>query len=155
MIHRDMHRVLIPAGVISVGLAIIGWIGLFRPDLLNWPSSNPVIVKGILIVLGCMPVLWFFSFRLHLRSLWVYQHVKPIMMDVKVIIEEGSDHTSYYVLLETTSASSHVQKIPVYPTRWDSRSVVEGTPARVFKDPTSGKPLVIEIDGKRLWTMAL
>jgi hypothetical protein len=30
-----------------------------------------------------------------------------------------------------------------------------GSIARVFKDPVSGRPMVIEIEGRRLWSMVV
>ena len=154
-IHRDLRRILVPSGLISAGCAVFGWIGLIRPGILGWGLSIPPIVKAMLFILGCMPILWFLGFRLHLRSLWVYRHVKPVTMSARVEVEEEGDHTSYYVLLESPVDNTQLEHIPVYPPQWDARSVMAGSIARVFKDPVSGRPMVIEIEGRCLWSMAL
>jgi hypothetical protein len=152
MIHRDVVRLLISSGIVSVGCAVFGWTGLFSPESLGWPPVNPWVVKILLAVLGCMPILWFLAFRLHLRSFWVYRNTKPIRMNVGIEIEEDNESTRFYALLTPDSGS--VRRIPVYPPRWNPQLVAPNTVAQVFIDPVSGKPLVVEIDGRRLWTMA-
>lgn len=155
MIHRDLFRILVPAGVISVACSVFGWIGLFAPSLLGWPSSSPLVVEVLLGILAAMPLLWCLSFRLHLRSLWVYRNTRPVTMNVNVKVEEDSEATQYYALLRLPGDSNRIEQVPVYPPRWDAKSIGKETPAHVFIDPRSSKPSVIEIDGKRLWTMAL
>lgn len=155
MIHRDLRRILVPSGLISASVAVFGWVGLLRPDILGWGSPVPSFVKAILFILGCMPILWFVGFRHHLRSLRVYRHVTPKTMAVRVEIAEEGDHTCYYVILESTVEKTKSRLIPVYPPQWDVRSVADGSIAQVFHDPVSGKPMVIEIEGKLLWSMEL
>jgi hypothetical protein len=155
MIHKDAFHILIPAGLITAGCAVFGWIGLLSPDLLDWPSPSPLIVKVGLFVLGSAPLLWFLAFRLHLRSLWVYRNTKPITMSLQIKVEKDSESTNYYALLFSAEAKGKVQEIPVYQPRWNLQLIGADEQALVFIDPKSGKPLVIEINGRRLWTMAL
>ena len=77
------------------------------------------------------------------------------MMSAKVKVEKDSDHTSYYVVLVSTLNNTQMEQIPVYPPRWDAQSLTVGSQAQVYKDPVSGKILVVEIEGKLLWSMAL
>jgi hypothetical protein len=153
MIHGDVLRFLVPAGIVSVGCAIFGWIGLFSPRVLGWPPTNPLAVNVSLAVLGLMPLLWLLAFRLHLRSLWVYGNTKPVTMNVQVKVEEDSESTRYYALLRSDPDSEYIQQVPVYPPRWNAKSIGDWTSAYVFVDPVSAKPMVIEINGERLWTM--
>jgi hypothetical protein len=155
MVDRDVFGKLILAGIISTVCGVFGWVGLIFPEWLGWSPETPLLVKGSLFVLGCMPLLWFFSFRLHLRSVWVYQNTKPITMYLQVQVKEDSDGKSYYALLRSDQYSQEFQQIPVYPPRWDISSMESIVPVAVFVDPASAKPMVIENDGKRLWTLAL
>jgi hypothetical protein len=154
MVHKDLFRYLIPGGIISILCGIFGWLGISSPNSLGWPTSSPLIVKGILVILGCMPLLWLFAYRLQLRSFWVYRHTPPVTMYLKIEIQKDSDSTSYYALLRSSPDSPLIQKIPVYPPSWKTESHIENRPARVFIDPRSAKPLVIEMGENRLWTMA-
>lgn len=156
MIHRDVARSLFITGIITAVCGIFGWVGMISPESLGWPSKNPLIVNIILAVLGCgVPLLWFLACRLHLRSLWVYQYTSPVTMYLQINVEKDNESTNYYALLRTTPNSKEVKQIPVYVPQWLTESVESNTPARVFVDPKSAKPLVIETKGGRLWTMAL
>jgi hypothetical protein len=153
VIHRDLFRMLVPAGIVCLACSVFGWIGLIAPNLLGWPASTPLVARVLLSVLAAMPLLWFLAFRLHLRSLWVYRNTSPVAMNVDVKIEEDSDSTQYYALLRVPGDGHRIERVPVFPPRWDVGAIGKETPARVFIDPRSSKPSVIEIDGKRLWTM--
>jgi hypothetical protein len=155
MMHKDLFWILMPAGVISICCAAFGFVGLFSPALLGWHSSIPLSVKIGLIVFALMPLLWILSFRLHLKSFWVYRSTHPTEMNVTIEVDEGSDHNSYFAILRCGEMGPGDERIPVYPPNWNVRTIGTDALARVFFDPKSKKPLVIEIDGKRLWSMAL
>ena len=155
MMHKDLFWILIPAGVISIGCAAFGFVGLFSPALLGWPSSIPIAVKIGLVVFTLMPLLWILAFRLHLKSFWVYRSTRPTEMNVRIEVAEGSDHNSYFAILRYGEMEPGDERIPVYPPNWNARAIGTDTLARVFFDPKSKKPLVIEINGNLLWSMAL
>ena len=96
MIHGDAFRYLIPGGIIAVASGVFGWFGLIAPQHLGWPRDTPLLAQAALLLLGCLPVLWFFAFRLHLRSLRVLRHESPVTMYLQVKIEEDSESTRYY-----------------------------------------------------------
>jgi hypothetical protein len=74
-------------------------------------------------------------------------------MNLQVKVEEDSESTRYYALLRSHLDSGHIQQIPVYPPRWNAKSIGDWTSAYVFVDPVSARPMVIEVNGERLWTM--
>ena len=155
MMHKDLFWTLILAGAISICCAAFGFVGLFSPALLGWDSPIPLVVKIALAVLALMPLLWILAFRLHLKSFWVYRSMLPTEMNVRIEVDEGSDHNSYFAILKHGEMESGDERIPVYPPNWNARAIGTDTSALVFFDPESKRPLVIEIDGKRLWSMAL
>lgn len=154
MIHRDLLHVLAPGAAGALACGIFGVVGLVAPHLLDW-TSPPLLVKIALGLLAGMPLLYIAAFRLHLKSRWVYRNTKPRTATVTVKIDESTDSTSYYVLLRFQENSEQTEEIPVYPPRWDVSAIKPETPANVFIDPRSSKPLVFEFEGKRLWSMAL
>lgn len=153
-LHKDLALYLTCAGVISIACGIFGWVGFFAPELLGWPESTQLTLQILLVVLGCMPIMVAFAVRLHLRAYWVYRNITPEKMQVQIEIEEGSDSTSYFAVL-LSSGSEQAQRVPVYTPGWNAKTLQGINLADVFFDPVSRKPLVIEIDGRRLWSMAL
>jgi hypothetical protein len=153
--HKDMFWILIPAGAVSIGCAVFGVVGLFSPALLGWNAPIPLVVETGLVAFTLMPLLWILAFRLHLKSFWVYRSTRPVEMNVRIEVEEGSDHDSYFAILRHKTTDHGDDRIPVYPPNWCAKTISTDALARVYFDPKSNKPLVIELNGKRLWSMAL
>lgn len=152
MIHRDLYRYLIPSSIISIVSGMFGWVGLVAPQLLGWSLTTPFFVKALLFILGCLPILSFFSFRNALKSTHAFYNETPLTMYLEIETEKDSESTSYYACLQHSKEGNIVYRIPVYPPSWNCESVGQVS-AQVFIDSVSKKPLVVEVKGKRLWSL--
>ncbi len=156
MIHKDMLGELVLSGTLCIGCAAFGLVGLFSPDLFGWNSPNPFLVNIGLVILVLMPFIWIPGLLLHLRSASVYRTTLPVCMNVRIEIEESDDvdiPKKYFVILKKGEIESQEERIRVRTTGWNRKPIERTMSGLVFFDPESKKPLVIEIDGKRLWSM--
>jgi hypothetical protein len=92
------------------------------------------------------------------RLMWIYRHVSPEPMRVSIEIDRASDSTSYYAMLRPNVPNPEAArrwKVAVYNPSWNVELLKdEEVRAKVYSDPNSGKPAVIETDFGLLWRMA-
>jgi hypothetical protein len=138
---------LIAAGLVSLAAAIFAAVGLTEPTLLGWPGPAPLWGRIGLVLLLCAPIAWLLVARRHLRSLWVLRNEPPVDMYVEL---ERAEDSLYYATLRPAPGDGVLHRLPVYPPSGN----VEGLqPAKVYMDIESGKPMIIEVQGHRLWAM--
>jgi len=78
----------------------------------------------------------------------------PIPMILNFRIEESSDSTDYFALLESQSSQERWQ-IALLPIAIKKRfSAQTNIPSRVYFDPVTQSPLVVETHEGVLWGMA-
>ena len=148
-----MRHYLIPAALISLASAVFAAVGLIEPARLGWPAPGPWWVTTALVMLLCLPIAWLLAFRLHLRSLWIVRNETTVDMQVQLVVEEASDSTSHYACLRDSADAAVLRRVPVYPPPGDLEPLREPQPAKVYMDRVSGKPVGIEVRGRRLWAM--
>jgi hypothetical protein len=112
-------------------------------------------VKIALGFLLCLPIVWLVAFWLHRRSVRVLRNQTPVEMYAQIEVVQDSDSTSYYACLRDAPGAAVLYRVPVYPPSGAVDELREPRQARVYMDRGSGKPMVIETQGKRLWTMRL
>ena len=145
---------VITAGVVSLASAIFAAVGLLEPARLGWTAPTPTSVKICLAVLLALPIVWLVAFRHHLQSRWVLTDESPVTMYAHVEVEEGSDSSAYYVCLRAAPDTPALHRLAVHRPRGSVDALRTPQAARVFIDSRSGKPLVVDLAGHRLWTMA-
>jgi MFS family permease len=139
------------SGAASIGCVAFSLIGLFSPDIFGWKSPNPFLVNIGLVVLMLFPLLWIFGLLAHLRSAHAYRTTLPKSMNVRIEIVESDDvdiPTKYFAVFNQGETGSGEGRIRVRTTAKLEETTTSGL---VFFDPDTNEPLVIEIDGKRLW----
>ena len=148
-----MTRYVIAAGLVSLGAAIFAAVGLLEPARLGWTASPPIGVKICLIVLLALPVLWLLAYRHQLQSGWTLTDESPITMYAHLEVEQGSDSTGYYVCLCAAADAPVLYRLAVQRPHGSLDALRTPQAAKVFIDSRSGKPLVVEVAGHRLWTL--
>ena len=128
-------------------------ISLFAIPGTKYHGSLFWLVFGILsIFLGL-----YFSVVAHRhlrRCMWIYRNMIPIPMILNFRIEESSDSTDYFALLESQSSQERWQ-IALLPIAIKKRfSAQTNIPSRVYFDPVTQSPLVVETHEGVLWGMA-
>ena len=137
---------LVAAGLVSLAAAVFAAIGLNEPTMLGWPGPAPLWGRIGLVLLLCAPIAWLLAARGQLRSLWVLRNEPPIEMYLELEHAKGT----YYACLRAAPAEAVLHRVPIYPP---SVAVDGLQPAKVYMDIESGKPMVIEVQGHRLWAM--
>lgn len=156
MIHKDLRVETVLSGAMCIGCAAFGLTGLFSPAFFGWKSPSPFLVKLCLAVLVSMPLVWIPGFLLNLRSTCAYKTTLPERMNVRIEVEESDDVDTparYFAILEQRRTGSGEDRIRVRAAGWNPKTSGTTISALVFFDSRSKNPLVIEIDGKRLWSM--
>jgi hypothetical protein len=154
VIHKDSYPYLIPGGLIALASGVFAAIGLLEPSRLGWTEPAPLWVKIALAVLLCLPIVWLVAFRLHLRSVWVLRNETPVEMYAQIEVVQDSESTSYYACLRDAPGGAVIHRVPVYALFGKTDLPREPQPAKVFVERSSGKPMVVEMQGKRWWTRA-
>jgi len=78
-------------------------------------------------------------------------------MRLLITINSDSDRTGYYAVFSGAQAEIEepLWKVAIYNPRWDVKNLTERqVSAKVYCDPKSLKPAVLETDYGLLWSMA-
>lgn len=160
LIHRDMRwpiYVGVPLAVLIAigGLAFI-LLYVFRPDLLRPLFGGELPPVGVAIPAGFVWLLLgpvaLYSVRHHLRAHWAYKMTKPVPMKLLLKVHSSSDSTGYGGELSGYIANSDTWIGSFHSPNWNAQPIQDRqTGVRVYLDPESGVPLVVETDRGRLW----
>src|SRR5262249_21089063 len=90
--------------------------------------------------------------------IWIYRNVTPQTMILNVEIDSDADRTNYYAVLSDESEESQREqlwKVAIYSPAWDVRRLAQdGMTAKVYFEPKTLRPAVIETEYGLLWSMA-
>jgi hypothetical protein len=136
----------------------------FDPSLVRVPDDQANSYRGnwIWLLTGLLFIIFagiciFVAGRWSRRLLWIYRNVTPEIMRIEVEIDSDSDRTAYYAVLTSTQdeIKEPIWKVALYSPSWNVRSLKHPQmKAKVFFDPKSLKPAVIETEYGLLWIMA-
>ena len=160
LIHRDMRwpiYVGVPLAVLIAigGLAFI-LLYVFRPNLVLPLFGGELPPLGVALIAGLVWLLLapvaLYSVRHHLQAHWAYKMTKPVPMKLLLKVHSSSDSTSYDGELSGYIANSDLWIGSFHSPNWDAHPIHgRRTGVRVYLDPESGVPLVVETDRGRLW----
>ena len=115
------------------------------------------LLAGILLVIfaGFCGIV---ASRKSRHLIWILDNVKPEPMKVAIEIEYWSDSVDYYAILSTDRKETEgkpLGKVSLYGPVWNVE-VLAGrqVPAKVYLDPKTKKPAVIETEFGLLWVAA-
>ena len=92
------------------------------------------------------------------RLLWIYNNVTPQVMKLSIEIDSDAERTTYYAVSGGESEENQgrgLWQVTLYRPGWDVRMLpAESVSAKVYFDPRSVRPAVIETEYGLLWSMA-
>ena len=166
---RAMRRYVLLAQAAFVGVSLFGAASLtlfFEPSWLGIAGAQRDSYRGDVVwLLTGIGFLTFavvgiaFTGKWTRRLIWVFEHVRPEPMTLRLEIDNTSEDTHYYALLSAADGSGGgvgpVWRVALYSPSWDVRELSgRGDLAQVYKEPGSEKPAVIETGSGLLWRMA-
>jgi hypothetical protein len=172
MLHaRDVrglrHHVLLSQIVsILMGLSGLVAIGLFfDPAIAGITAKQQAQYRGqsFLLMFGIGFVcfsLFFFIVAAHWsrRLLWIWRNTIPTPMNLSINIHRGMDLTNYDAILRVEVGGDRDWRVSLYSPSWpqkDLQALQDMTiPAKVYFDPKSQCPAVIETELGLLWAIA-
>jgi hypothetical protein len=151
----------------SLAVVVFGAISLllyFNPTIVGVSPEDADAYQGILIwlaiaILFLMLGLAFFFLagQWSRRLKWIIRSQKARPMQLYIDVDQDSESTSYYALLnspdETSGKSEWRASIWLKPASVKD-DIGKQFDAQVYFDPKSGKPAVIEYESGILWIMA-
>jgi hypothetical protein len=165
---RDIRRLrlyMITGQVVSVLNIIFGILAIslyLDPSLSGTPLEQHQYYRGesIWLISGISFVL-FGSFFVIIsaywsrRLIWIWKNVSPQSMLLSIRIKKSSDSTDYQAILNTNAGQEKSWHVIFYSPAWNVEEL-KGTTvsAKVYFDPKSQRPAVIETEGGLLWAMA-
>jgi hypothetical protein len=163
-----LHRYTILGQVLSLLLLLPGLVSLglfFEPSLVGIAPQQQGVYRGqpVWLVAGVFFLLFatiipFITRRWVRRLAWILRNVSPEAMLLSIQIDHDSDNTSYYALLSKTTGDTKEGegwKVSIYNPSWDVTGLQEiEVPAKVYQEPGTDLPAVIETEQGLLWRMA-
>jgi hypothetical protein len=161
-----LRRYSFTAWSVSLLLILFGVLSLllyFRPTVIGVEPGSTSIYEGNLtwLVLGALFVvsgMIFLSIAYrwprHLLQVLSTQPAKP--MRLKVEVEEDSDHTQYYANLTDSAADGDPKgwRVSLWAPSADMQKLVgRELSTKVYLDPRTAEPAVIEYVDGYLWAM--
>ena len=161
---KSLRRYIILTHFVSLLVLLFGLLSIILfvdPSLLNVPDDQTKLYRGHwlwlltgIFFVALSIVSMFIAARWSRRLIWIYGNAKPQSMKLSIEIDSDSDRTNYYAILSGESAGTDRWKVLLYSPKWDVRVLPEQAAARVYFDPRSQRPAVVETDHGLLWSMA-
>jgi hypothetical protein len=162
---RALHRYMLAGQVVSVLVCLFGVLSLYLyvdPSLVGTPLKQQGYYRGesIWLIVGIAFILFGILFvigytKWSQRLLWIWKNVSPQPMNLSIRINKGMDSTNYQAVLSANSGQEKAWNVSLYSPSWNIKDL-QGTttPAKVYFDPQSQRPAVIETEQGLLWAMA-
>ena len=168
---RDINRLrryIVLGQVVSLSIFLFGLASVilfFDPSLVRVPEAQRELYRGnwIWLLTGILFIIFagvciFIAGKWSRRLIWIYNNVKPEFMKISIEIDSDSDRTNYYAVLSAEQKEikgSPLWKVTLYSPGWDVELLTEKqVSAKVYFDPESLRPAVIETECGLLWRMA-
>lgn len=150
----------------SILLAIFGLCCVclyLRPGLLGLPVEQHDSYGGkliwLLVGVGLIAISCFFFTivtQWTKRLLWIRENVAPSIMNLSLEVDDGSDSTTFYALLVPVAGTRNTGwRMSLWAKPPNLRRFLNKEfSSRVYFDPESGRPAVVDFDHGILWSMA-
>jgi hypothetical protein len=162
---RALRLYLLTLQAVSLLIIIFGILAIslyIDPALIGTPLRQHRHYRGeyIWLIFGISFVI-FGSFCIIIgtkwshRLLWIWKNVSPQQMQLSIRIRKSSDSTDYQAILSAYSNSETAWHVSLYSPSWNVEDLqVTTTSAKVYFDPKSQRPAVMETEQGLLWAMA-
>ena len=147
-------------------LGLLTFCLFFNPSLLGIPRQQQDLYysgKSIWLVIGSIfisfavfsVVATHISIEWFRRLQWIQANVTPEIMSLSISIKSWSDSTDYIATLRIDEAGQKDWVVHIYCPSWNVETVKnQSIPAKVYFDPKSHQPVVIETAQGFLWAIA-
>jgi hypothetical protein len=160
-----LRRYMLIGQLVSILILLFGTLSVclfINPALIGIVSTQTNSYRGesIWLIVGIAFILFGVFFAIGFgkwsrRLLWILQNIRPVPMNLSIEIRKGMDSNDYYALLSVDSATEKNWRVSLYSPSWNVRDFQDQIiPARVYFDPKSQCPAVIETNQGLLWAMA-
>jgi hypothetical protein len=162
---RKLRWYMLVIQVISVLNVIFGILAIslyINPALSGTPLEQQGYYRGntIWLIFGISFVIFGMfcvigSITWTSRLLWIWKNVSPQPMQLSIRIKEWSDSTDYKAILSANANQEKNWYVSFYSPAWNVEDLQRTTiSAKVYFDPKSQRPAVIETELGLLWVMA-
>jgi hypothetical protein len=161
---RALRRYILFGYAASTLLLIFGVISLLlftAPEIVWVPQdqqgayrSNVVwLLAGLYFVVFAI-ICILVSRRWSNHLVWIVRNIEPVKMKARIQVDEDSDSTSYYAIVNQNGVDRS-WRVDLYHPSWDVKRVVgEELTVDVYLEPSSNTPAVLETEFGLLWRMA-
>ena len=155
LIGQLVSIVILLSGILSVCLSI-------DPSLIGIVGKQAYYYRGesIWLIVGIAFILFGIFFAIvsgkwSRRLLWIFQNIRSVQMNLSIKIRKGMDSNDYYAILSVDSATEKNWRVSLYSPSWNVGELQdEIISTKVYFDPKSQCPAVIETTQGLLWAMA-
>jgi hypothetical protein len=161
---NSLRRYIVLSQFVSLLVFLFGLVSIILfvdPSLVNVPDHQTKLYRGHwlwlltgILFIALSTACIFIAARWSRRLIWIYRNAKPQSMKLSIEIDSDSDGTNYYAILSGESEETERWKVLLYSPKWDVRILPEQAAAKVYFDPQSQRPAVVETDYGLLWSMA-
>ena len=165
---RGLHRYMLTGQIVSI---LMGLVGLVSVSLFFDPSTVGIAIKQqaeyrgqllfLMVGIGFICLALFFVLVFingSRRLLWIWRNTIPTAMNLSIDVVRDMDSTSYRAALQFKASGERDWVVGLYSPSWpqkDLQSLQNQTiQAKVYFDPKSQRPAVIETELGLLWAMA-
>jgi hypothetical protein len=164
---RGLQRYMLLGQVVSIlmglmGLCSIGlyfdpaWLGLAAQSG-KYQGDSIWLVAGIGFVLSAIGFVVLFT-RWSKRLLWIWRNTLPEWMYLSIDIDRSLDSTDYSAILRVEASGDRDWSVRLYRPSWPASALQslqnQTILAKVYFDPKSRRPAVMETEQGLLWAMA-
>lgn len=164
-IRRLRRHILLgdPALLLVFAFGVLSLMLFFNPGLIGTPQEQHQYYRGqfIWLLVGAGFLLFAIACRIFATKesrhlIWVYNNVRPNPMRLTIQVEPWADSINYYAILSSDdSEEAPLWTVSLYsPTSTPDALNNKQVPVKVYLDPKTNAPAVIETEVGLLWAGA-
>jgi hypothetical protein len=164
---RGLKRYMLLGQIVAIAMGLMGlcaiglyfdpaWLGLAAQSG-QYQGETVWLWAGIGFVLCAIGFLIGFS-HWSKRLLWIWHHTTPQLMYLSIAIDRRLESTDYSAILRVEASGDADWRVRLYQPSWPLSALQalqnQTIPAKVYFDPKSRRPAVVETEQGLLWAMA-
>ena len=152
------------ASLLVLFFGVISIILFLNPGLIGTPQEQQQYYRGqwVWLLTGICFLIFaifcsIFAGRRSRRLIWILNHMRPELMRLTIEVEHWSDSTDYYAFLSADETEGKpLWKVDLYSPSGKVEALAgKQVPVKVYLDPKTKKPAVIETEIGLLWAGAV
>jgi hypothetical protein len=165
---RGLRYYMLMGQIVSILMGLAGLVAItlfFDPAIMGITAKQQAGYRGhslfLMVGIGfvCFALFFIVIFtRWSRRLLWIWRNTRPETMNLSIDIDRGMDLTNYNAILRFEAGGERDWSVRLYRPSWplkDLQALQNRTiRAKVYFDPKSQRPAVIETELGLLWAMA-